>query len=260
MLRENGFAKILDFGLAKLTEKQELKEDLEAQTRKFALTQPGTIMGTAYYMSPEQVRGRADIDARTDIWSLGVVLFEMLTGSVPFAGETVGDTIASILKSEPPHLSKCVGDCPPELERIIDKALAKNVEERYQAMQDLALDIKNLKHRLDFEAELERSHPPSELHTSNPKKRFAATTAVLKKSPEADTQIMPVGASITAGETVQDSQQIYKSKNRVLIAVIASVLLIGAIASFFVWKSITLERTFKQRRRQMRPLPPSLRR
>ena len=111
MLRDDGFAKVLDFGLAKLTEKHPTTiKDFEAPTRKLDLTNPGTIIGTASYMSPEQVRGRADIDARTDIWSLGVVIFEILTGRVPFAGETVSDVIASILKTDAPHLSKCVAD------------------------------------------------------------------------------------------------------------------------------------------------------
>ncbi len=91
MIRRDGYVKVLDFGLAKLTEKQNPISDLEAETRKLALTMPGMVMGTAAYMSPEQTRGLANIDARTDIWSLGVVLFEMLTGRVPFAGETVSD-------------------------------------------------------------------------------------------------------------------------------------------------------------------------
>ena len=237
MLREDGFAKILDFGLAKLTEKTALTGDLEDPNRKLTLTQPGMMMGTAAYMSPEQVRGRADIDARTDIWSLGVVLFEMLTGRVPFAGENVGDMIASILKTDAPRLSKCIGDCPPELERIIDKALAKNVEERYQAIQDLALDIKNLKRRLEFETELERSNPPSEMFISDPKSRFAAPSNESGESPESETRVIPA-ASITQAQTVQDSQQSFKSKNRTpfLIAIIASVLLVGVIGSIFVWK------------------------
>ncbi|MDQ3130225.1 MAG: serine/threonine-protein kinase [Acidobacteriota bacterium] len=157
MLRDDGFAKVLDFGLAKLTEKHPTTiKDFEAPTRKLDLTNPGTIIGTASYMSPEQVRGRADIDARTDIWSLGVVIFEILTGRVPFAGETVSDVIASILKTDAPHLSKCVADCPGELERIVTKALQKNREERYQVVKDLALDLKSLQRELEFSAELDR--------------------------------------------------------------------------------------------------------
>jgi len=158
MLRDDGFAKVLDFGLAKLTEKHPTTiKDFEAPTRKLDLTNPGTIIGTASYMSPEQVRGRADIDARTDIWSLGVVIFEILTGRVPFAGETVSDVIASILKTDAPHLSKCIADCPGELERIVMKALQKNREERYQVIKDLALDLKSLRRELEFSAEFARA-------------------------------------------------------------------------------------------------------
>jgi len=156
MIRRDGYVKVLDFGLAKLTEKQNPISDLEAETRKLALTMPGMVMGTAAYMSPEQTRGLADIDARTDIWSLGVVLYEMLTGHVPFAGETVSDVIASILKTDAPHLSKCIADCPAELERIITKTLQKNREERYQVTKDLALDLKSLRKELEFSAEFDR--------------------------------------------------------------------------------------------------------
>ena len=153
MLREDGFTKVLDFGLAKLTEKQSPTEDLEAPTRQLDVTNPGTIMGTASYMSPEQIRGRNDIDGRTDIWSLGVVIFEILTGRVPFPGETVSDVIASILKSDAPHLSKCVENCPAELERIVTKCLQKNREERYQVVKDLALDLKTLRRELEYSTE-----------------------------------------------------------------------------------------------------------
>ncbi|HSK74524.1 MAG TPA: protein kinase [Pyrinomonadaceae bacterium] len=156
MIRSDGLVKVLDFGLAKLTEKQASTEELEAPTRKLDLTNPGVIMGTASYMSPEQIRGRADIDARTDIWSLGVVIFEMLTGRVPFTGESVGDVIASILKTETPHLSECVEDCPGELERIVTKSLQKDREERYQVIKDLALDLKSLRRELEFSAEFNR--------------------------------------------------------------------------------------------------------
>ena len=156
MLRRDGFAKVLDFGLAKLTEKQSPTDDLESPTRMLDVTNPGMILGTAAYMSPEQIRGRANIDARTDIWSLGVVIFEMLTRRTPFEGETISDVIASILKTDAPHLSKCVEDCPAELERIVNKCLQKKREERYQVIKDLAIDLKSLRRDLEFSAEYSR--------------------------------------------------------------------------------------------------------
>jgi serine/threonine protein kinase len=243
MIRSDGFAKILDFGLAKLTETQENEkptEDFEEQTHKLALTKPGTFIGTTAYMSPEQVRGRTDIDGRTDIWSLGIVFFEMLTGRAPFTGETVSDIIALILKTDPPHLSKFIDDCPLELERMINKALAKNVEERYQAIQDLALDIKSLRRNLEFETELERTNPPNELAISGSKSSFAVTGDGSEKSLSAVTQkiIVTAAGSISNQTTIRDSHQFLKSRNFALFAMIVSVLLIGGIGSIPVWKSI----------------------
>jgi serine/threonine protein kinase len=178
MRREDGIVKVLDFGLAKLSEIVAVNAgDKEASTRKFALTNPGMVMGTAAYMSPEQTRGLSDVDARTDIWSLGVVIFEMITGRTPFAGESVSDIIASVLKNDAPHLSKFVPDCPPELDRIVTKALKKDREERYQVIKDLALDLKSLRREQEFSAEFERPTDGAERNITAPLPKQAFTTA-----------------------------------------------------------------------------------
>ena len=148
MLRRDGYAKVLDFGLAKLTESQVQSNDLKTETN------PGIVMGTVGYMSPEQARG-LPVDARSDLWSLGVVLYEMVTGLAPFAGETPSHVIVSILESEPPRLAHGT-EAPEELERIVSKALRKNKEERYQTASDLALDLKSLKQDLADEARWKR--------------------------------------------------------------------------------------------------------
>ena len=154
MIRRDGIVKVLDFGLAKLTEQPKESANSEVKTKMRSLTISGMIFGTPSYMSPEQVRGQKNINGQTDIWSLGVVLFEMLAGQVPFSGDTNGDRIASILKTDPPVLSRVIAGCPPEIESIIDRALAKNVRERYRLMEDFARDIKNFRRRLELEAEL----------------------------------------------------------------------------------------------------------
>jgi serine/threonine-protein kinase len=145
--------KVLDFGVAKLLEQP---ADSEATTRMLVKTDRGVIVGTTPYMSPEQARG-LEVDGRTDIWSLGVVLYEMIEGRPPFEGETTSDVIAAILKTEPLPLTRYGPDVPAELERIVTKALRKDKEERYQAAKDLGLDLESLKQRLEFEAELERA-------------------------------------------------------------------------------------------------------
>jgi serine/threonine-protein kinase len=161
MFRRDALVKVLDFGLAKLTEHSmsQLGSSGEAQAVTMVETEPGLVMGTIKYMSPEQARGLS-VDARTDIWSLGVVLYEMVTGHVPFGGDTTSDVIASILKMEPTLLSSSAREAPAELQRIVSKALEKDQEERYQGIKDLLVDLQRLKKRLDFEAELERSTSP----------------------------------------------------------------------------------------------------
>lgn len=155
---EDGIVKVLDFGLAKLTSPIDsaIQTDSEAATRALLKTNPGLVMGTVSYMSPEQTRGLTDIDARTDIWSLGVLLFEMIAGKMPFDGETMSDIIAAILKTNAPQLSKIVPNCPPEIERIVEKSLQKDREERYQVVKDLALDLKSLRKELEFSAQFDR--------------------------------------------------------------------------------------------------------
>ena len=169
MIRRDGIVKVLDFGLAKLTEKREANLDAEAETRALVKTNPGVVMGTVSYMSPEQARGK-DTDAKTDIWSLGVVLYEMVTGHVPFAGETVNDSIAAILTREPLPLAQYISDVPTELQRIARKTLTKESDERYQTARDLMIDLKALRRELDLRGEIERSTAP---HISNA--RFVST-------------------------------------------------------------------------------------
>ncbi len=161
MLRRDGIVKVLDFGLAKLTERTSPElVDTEAPTRAAIHTEPGVVIGTAIYMSPEQARG-LQVDARTDIFSLGVVLYEMVAGRLPFDGSTLNDVLASMLsEKEPQPLARYSSEAPVELERIVSKTLRKEREQRYQTTKDLLLDLQSLKQQLDFEARLERSIPP----------------------------------------------------------------------------------------------------
>src|SRR6185436_5388702 len=152
MLRRDGYVKILDFGLAKLTDKNWSGVDNEAATRMLN-TSPGVVMGTVYYMSPEQARG-LPVDERTDIWSLGVVLYEMICGSHPFTGATPTDVIISIAERVPEPLTKCVPEAPVQLEEIVQKALAKKREDRYQTADDLQRDLRSLSRELEFQSEL----------------------------------------------------------------------------------------------------------
>jgi serine/threonine protein kinase len=182
MIRPDGYVKVLDFGLAKLTEPRGNEGETERRREKgreeatlilptdrtpsippslnpslpqSPLSTPGTLMGTVTYMSPEQARGLA-VDARSDIFSLGVVLYEMLTGRVPFDGATTTDVLAAILHVEPPPLSRYCRQVPAELEIYLGKSLRKDCEARYQTTKSFLSDLKHIKSRLDFEAEFAR--------------------------------------------------------------------------------------------------------
>jgi serine/threonine protein kinase/Tol biopolymer transport system component/Tfp pilus assembly protein PilF len=152
MLRDDGIVKVLDFGLAKLTD----RKTGEAEAMTLVKTEQGMVMGTAHYMSPEQSRG-LPVDARTDIWSLGVVLYEMVGGRVPFEGPTSSDVIAAILERKPISLARYAPDVSPELEWIVERTLRKDREERYQTTKELLTDLRNLKRRLAFVEDLDHS-------------------------------------------------------------------------------------------------------
>jgi len=151
--RRDHVVKVLDFGLAKVSEKSKKGEASEAATA--FKTAPGTIVGTINYLSPEQARSD-EVDERTDIWSTGVMMYEMVAGKVPFSGSTSSHTIVQILEKDPVPLSK-LGNAPPELERIVEKAMAKSPDERYQTAKDMLIDLRSLKKRMDVEVEIQRT-------------------------------------------------------------------------------------------------------
>lgn len=151
MLRPDGYVKVLDFGLAKFSEQRSTGSATDAATN--VNTDPGTVMGTVSYMSPEQASGR-HIDVRSDIFSLGVVLYEMLSGRRPFEGRTSSEIIVSIMQKRHRPLARYTPEVPQELERIVAKSLSKNREDRYQTLKDMLIDLKRLKQEFELEAHL----------------------------------------------------------------------------------------------------------
>ncbi|MDQ3130676.1 MAG: protein kinase [Acidobacteriota bacterium] len=209
MIRPDGLVKILDFGIAKLTEKKAESVDAEAATAVQAGTIPGMIIGTANYMSPEQAKGK-EVDARTDIFSFGVVLYEIMAGHLPFEGETAMEMIGAILHKEPLPLDKM--EVPPEIEKIIGKCLRKDRNARYQTIKDVFNDLKDVKQELEFQDKLERTVAPE---NQEPKTRILqATTA----------------DEIQHTSTIEAAQN--KPKANKLLAISLAVLLLSAIGFF----------------------------
>ncbi len=155
IVRTDGLVKVLDFGIAKLTDRPTGEVD-GAQMQTISHTRPGMVIGTAKYMSPEQARG-VPVDGRSDIFSLGAVLYEMAGGKAPFDGETESDVLAEILKGDPPPLAEFAPEVPGEMERMIAKAMRKDRGSRYQSIQELLADLKNFKSEIDFQAKLQES-------------------------------------------------------------------------------------------------------
>jgi len=229
MLRHDGYVKVLDFGLAKLSEPPAVAGgpniDAEALTRAKIKTDPGTVMGTVGYMSPEQARGQP-VDPRTDIWSLGVVIFQMITGHLPFEGSSNSDVIAAILGKEPPPLARYAREVPEALEWIVTKALVKDRDERYQSAKELSVDLRRIKQRLDAQAEIQRSSSPESPH-------------VTSSSPDAATLIAARGASrspltqtgtVSTAPAVSSAEYIVKEIKRHGLAITAIIVIVlGAV-------------------------------
>jgi eukaryotic-like serine/threonine-protein kinase len=222
MLRHDGIVKVLDFGLAKLTEPTS-PADVDSQAPTSALkTEPGLVVGTTSYMSPEQARG-LQVDSRTDIFSLGVLIYEMVAGRLPFEGSNKLEILASILsdKGSPP-LARYSREAPAELERIVEKALAKERDQRYQSAKDLLIDLRHLKKRLELDAELQRTTPSERLIVS-PSERihFAAETAPA----EARTTQPPATSSV---EYIVNQVKLHKRGATITVAVVG----LATIAAF----------------------------
>lgn len=222
MIRHDGIVKVLDFGLAKLTEPKLDVADTEAPTKAMLRTDPGTVMGTVVYMSPEQARG-IGVDARTDIWSLGVVIYEMVAGCLPFEGSTLSEVLASILnEKEPQPLARYSREVPAELERIVSKALRKEREQRYQTTKDLMLDLQSLKQQQEFEAKLERSVPPE----------LKSTAAVVPEPSTVETITQPT-AHLTSKIGSLTSGLKLRRKGVFLTAAAVLILAVTAAAYFY---------------------------
>lgn len=157
MIRHDGYVKVLDFGLAKLAgESKEPGPDSDTSPRR--TTGEGQVLGTIHYMSPEQMRGVA-LDMRTDLFSLGVVLYEMVAGTPPFDGPSRSDVVAAVLDRQSPPLARFSREVPPELERIVHKTLSKTVEDRYQTARDLLTDLRQLRQDLEYRSRLDHGRP-----------------------------------------------------------------------------------------------------
>ena len=222
MIRRNGYVKVLDFGLAKLTETVDrAPSDAEASTKVLVQTDAGVVMGTSHYMSPEQARGKP-VDARSDIWSLGVVMYEMVAGRTPFEGETSTDVIVAITQKEPPSLARFAPDTPAELDWIVMKALRKDRDERYQTIKELLTDLRRLKQRLEFEAELERSAPPGSFSGAKISELGAAQTTPERALTTAEKTVTHVSSAEYIATGI---------KKHKVAAAIVGLLLVAATAS-----------------------------
>jgi serine/threonine protein kinase len=212
--------KVLDFGLAKVTEKKksdsgDKRSHLESGTE--FKTAPGLIMGTVNYMSPEQTQAKA-VDARSDIWSTGIIIYELVAGTKPFGGTTSAHTIVQILEKEPAPLAHAgAPEVPQELQRIVAKSIAKDPEERYQTAKDMLIDLRNLKKRLELDAEIERSSA-------------FATSAVGRP---AITTIQDAKRTRTAESAAGG---ISKSKAGLIVALVAIVASIAGVVGINAWR------------------------
>src|SRR3989441_10780510 len=222
--------KMLDFGLAKLSgvpSETDLTPESELATK--VKTSPGVVMGTVNYMSPEQAMGR-ETDHRTDIFSLGVVLYEMATGRVPFSGASLTETIDRIAHAQPEAIARFNYNVPPELEVIIKKALRKNRDERYQSARDLLVDLRDLERELEFASRMEHSVAPSISESTPPVNSEPATGVLTTAQPSlmtSEAAIIPT--QVSSAEYL--TREIKRHKKG--IAIVLAVLLISAIGLAF---------------------------
>src|SRR5215475_9978305 len=241
MLRRDGIVKVLDFGLAKLTEEGQGDKETRRQVNGETLdspfppssfsplqTDPGTVMGTATYMAPEQARGWR-VDARADIFSLGVALYEMVAGRAPFDGPTPIDVMTQVLDRDPRPLTSFSYGSPVELQRIVSKAMRKDREERYQTVKDLLLDLKTLKRELEATTTMSYA---TNVETSGGSRIAMASSTTSPSEPI-------VVRAISSAEYIVG--EIKRHKRGFLLTLVALSLAVFASLTFFINRDHPIE-------------------
>lgn len=240
MLRPDGFLKVLDFGVAKLAVEPEPEPaDTEAPTQLLLKTEPGQVMGTINYMSPEQLRGH-EVDARTDIFSLGVILYEMLAGRRPFSGNTKSDVLAAVLMVEPRPLAEDLPEFPAELNRIVSKALKKDRELRYQTAKEMLIDLKSFRQELELDVRAGRSVPLVPVGTLS-----GASTG--EWADQSTTARQPEGMH-TISELFINEVKSHPTRTTVTLAITALLLAVGAIGLFKLVNRAQRQESFQNMR------------
>jgi len=232
MIARDGYAKILDFGLAKLVEPQKMQnanlEELnEAATAMMPqpLSVPGMIMGTIGYMSPEQAQGKKEIDQRSDIFSFGCILYEAATRHQPFAGETVVDSLHKIIHTQPPPIRDFNATVPLDLQRIVRRCLAKDPEERYQTIKDVAIELKELRREMENAGGGELSISPET--TAEPHVSETADRTISVGDKTAASTAESVAHSTSSAEYVVG--EVKKHKTGALIVAVLVALVVAGI-------------------------------
>lgn len=227
MLRPDGYVKVLDFGIAKLTDLRRPTTASEDPTALKIQTAPQMVLGTLNYMSPEQARAQP-VDERTDTWSLGVLLYEMVAGHPPFGGETSSDVMAAILEKRPAPLARFSREAPEALEDIVTMALAKNRDERYQTATQMMAALRRLKQRIELASELEASEAPAISGRTDAQRTIGVAAGSTAATVEPTTVQPASSAEFIVGEI--------KRHRRGAIAIFGVLILLAVVLTYGVYR------------------------
>ena len=237
MVRKDGIVKVLDFGLAKLTDRQHSSTGSEALTVELHDTEPGTVLGTVAYMSPEQALGR-QVDARSDIWSLGVVLYQMITLHTPFVGASKSHIVVAITDHNPLPMTHFAADVPEALELIVAEALTKDVEERCQTAKEMLAKLKRLKQRI------ESGRSISDLSRSvGPHSTAGDSVSLPPRANTINEETRPTAPS-TEADTTRALSQAESRKSKIYIAATAIGLIVVSAIGFGLYTLFSRPRQF----------------